>query len=67
MMSASMMMAAILGTENPILASFAGSDVLALGAAVAVAVASAIAVRVVQRRQGAATPAAPTTDLPLAA
>lgn len=67
MISASMMMAAILGTENPILASLAGSDVLAFGAAVAVAFASAVTVRVVQRHQGAATPAVPTTDLPLAA
>jgi hypothetical protein len=67
MTSASMMMAAILGTENPILASFAGSDVLAFGAALAVAVASAVAVHVVQRRQGPGTPAAPSTDLPLAA
>ena len=67
MMSASMMMAAILGTENPILASFAGSDVLALGAALALAFASAVAVRVAQRRQGGATHAASTTDLPRAA
>lgn len=67
MMSASMMMATILGTSNPILASLAGSDVLGFGAALAVAIASAGAVRMVQRRQVAGTPAAPADDLRLAA
>ena len=67
MMSAGMMTAVLLGTNGSTLASLGGSAVFGLAGALGLAIASAVAVRMLQRERRTTVPTPASDELPLAA
>ena len=67
MMSAGMMTAVLLGTKGSTLVSLGGSALLGFAGAFGLAIAAAVAVRMLQRERRTTTPMPASDELPLAA
>lgn len=67
MMSAGMMTAVLLGTNGSVLASLGGNALFGFAGALGLAIASAVAVRMLQRGRRTTAPTPASDELPLAA